>query len=456
MSVSKRIAEWICKQTFESLPRAVIHEVKKRVIDSLACALGAFTSEPARIAREMAMATPLTSGATILGTDGRSSPDLAAFANDTLVRYLDYNDTYLSKEPAHPSDNIAAALAVAETEGRSGKEFINSVVVGYEIQCRLADAATLRTRGWDNVTYGAFSNASLSSRLLRLSEDQTEHAIALAGVANNALRKTRIGKISMWKACAAANAARNGVFAAYLAKRGMAGPSEIFEGQFGFWELVSGPFDFVPLGGEDGESYRILGTYIKCFPAEYNALTAIEAAIELRKQIGSMEEIARIHVETFDACVDMIAGDPEKWRPTTRETADHSLPYAIAVALLDGDVTGNSFEEERIADPALYDLMQKISVERNSEMGALYPRATPNELRVELKSGKALRARIDFARGHPKNPMTDGDVESKFRTLAAPLLPNTRIEQILSSLWKLEDFSDLGSLPGMFVVQKNR
>lgn len=454
MALSRKIAEWTCRQSFKKLPQAVVHEVKRRVIDSMACAMGAFASEPGRIACETALAVPLEAGATVIGTDRKSTPDLAAFANDTLVRYLDFNDTYLSKEPAHPSDNIAAALAVSESEGRNGKEFITAVIVGYEIQCRLADAARLRTRGWDNVTYGVYSNACVASRLLGLSENETEHAISMAGVANNAMRKTRVGKISMWKACASANAARNAVFAAYLARRGMEGPFDVFEGQFGFWELVSGPFEFGPLGGEGGEPYRIMESSLKSLPVEYNAITAIEAAVELRGQIPSIDEIAKIHVETFDACVEMIAGDPDKWNPTTRETADHSLPYAVAVALLDGEVTGDSFEKERIAEPRLFDLMQKVTVKGNAEMSAMYPGAIPNEISIELNSGKVLRARADYPRGHAKNPMTDAEVEAKFRSLALPHLPEAKTDRILSTLWKLEELPDLRVLPAMFAVKR--
>jgi 2-methylcitrate dehydratase len=453
-ALSRRIAEWTSRLSFKNLPETVVHEVKRRVIDSMACALGAFASEPGRIARETALAVRLESGATVIGTRGKSMPDLVTFANDTLVRYLDFNDTYLSKEPAHPSDNIAAALAISEAERRSGEEFITAVIVGYEIQCRLADAARLRTRGWDNVTYGVYSNACVASRLLRLSENETEHAISLAGVANNAMRKTRIGKISMWKACAAANAARNAVFAAYLARRGMEGPSNIFEGQFGFWELVSGPFDFGALGGDGTEPYRIMDSSLKSLPVEYNSMTAIEAAIQLRGRIPQDDEIAKIQIETFDACIEMIAGDADKWHPTTRETADHSLPYAVAIALLDGEVTGDSFEDKRIADPRLFELMQRVAVKSNAEMSAAYPKATPNEIQIQLRSGKELRARVDYPRGHVKNPMSDAEVEAKFRSLSNPYITDAKIEQILSTLWKLEQLTDLCSLPGMFAVDK--
>src|SRR5437867_7459019 len=156
-TLAEQLAEYAAGLKFEELPAPVVHEVKRRVIDSIGCALGAWEAEPCVIARRVASRFSAERGATLLGTSHRAPPDWAAFANGCLVRYLDYNDTYLSKEPAHPSDNIAAVLAVAETEGASGREFIAAIALAYEIQCRLCDAASLRARGWDHVTYVAFS-----------------------------------------------------------------------------------------------------------------------------------------------------------------------------------------------------------------------------------------------------------------------------------------------------------
>src|SRR4029079_8821237 len=168
-------------------------------------------------------------GATLWGTGHKTLPELATFANGGLVRYFDFNDTYLAKEPAHPSDNIPAILAVAESMGASGKRVIQAIALGYEVQCRLCDAAALRPRGWDHVTYGPFSSALAAANIMKLSETKTRHAVNLAGVANVALRQPRVGYMSRWRPCAFSNAARNGVFAAILAQRGMTGPAPIFE-----------------------------------------------------------------------------------------------------------------------------------------------------------------------------------------------------------------------------------
>src|SRR5207245_6883883 len=220
------------------------------------------------------------------------------------IRYLDYNDTYLALEPAHPSDNLAAVLAVGEVAGAGGRDLITAAVLAYEIQCRLCDAASLRQHGWDHVTYGAISSAIAACKLLKLDAEQTSHAIGMAGVANTALRQTRSGELSMWKGCAFANAARNGVFAALLAAEGLTGPAPIFEGELGFMKLLTGPFELAPLGGGD-QPFMITQTYIKFWPAEYHSQSAIDAALQLRPEGGEIRNIVAIHIHTFDHGVDM-------------------------------------------------------------------------------------------------------------------------------------------------------
>src|SRR5207247_5448014 len=246
-----------------------------------------------------------------------------------------------------------------------------------EVQCRLCDAASLRARGWDHVTYGAFSSALAAARLLRLGLEQTRHAVGLAGVASAALRQARVGELSHWKGCAFANAARHGLFAALLAREGMTGPAPIFEGEKGFEKLVSGPLKAAPGQWGKGRERRfmILQTSIKFWPAEYHSQSAIEAALKLRAHAGDPAQIQSVLVQSHDAAVDIIGSEPEKWRPTSRETADHSLPYLVAVALADGEVTAKQFAPARLADPQLLALVQRVQVERHKELSALYPQA---------------------------------------------------------------------------------
>jgi 2-methylcitrate dehydratase len=266
-------------------------------------------------------------------------------------------------------------------------------------------------------------------------------------VCNTALRQTRAGELSMWKGCAFANAARNGVFAALLAAEGMTGPAPIFEGELGLMKLVTRtPFDVPALGGEDGQPFMINETYIKFWPAEYHSQSAIDAALQLRPQIGDVRQIRSIDIHTFDAAVDIIGKDPEKWRPRTRETADHSLPYCTAVALMDGDVTDAQFEQSRFTEPAVVELTGKIKVHRDAELSKRYPRGIPNRLTVTLADGHRLVKEVEFPRGHARNPMTDAEVEHKFRTLVEPRYGKERADQILAACWGLEKLANADEL----------
>lgn len=443
-TISGQLAAFAHRLSFDDLPEEVVYEVKRRVIDSIGCALGAFDSEPPGIVREVAGTVQSRTPATILGTLQKSAPDMAAFANGTMIRYLDYNDTYLSKEPAHPSDNIAAALAVAEAEGCSGRDLITAILIGYEIQCRLCDAAALRTRGWDHVTYGALSTALVAAKLMVLSESQMVHALGLAGVPNVALRQTRVGELSMWKGSAFANVARNGIFAALLARQGMTGPSPLFEGERGFFRQLTGPFE-LPSFGEKGQPFKIMDTYIKFYPAEYHAQSAIEAALLLRTKF-SPEEISAVEVKTFDVAVEIIGKDPEKWRPQSRETADHSLPYLVAVAFMDGEVGLGQFTDARIEDARLQLMIQKVTVTEDPELSKTYPEAMPNRIEVKTVYGEFHTLTVTYPKGHPKRPLSDQELEKKFMALAEPVLPAGQTRRLLDEIWRLDSIRTLDDL----------
>src|SRR5262249_10921170 len=222
---------------------------------------------------------------------------------------------------------------------------------------------------------------------------RTQHAVGIAGVASAALRQSRVGELSHWKGCAFANAARHGVFAALLARAGMTGPAPIFEGEKGFEKLVSGvPLDLrVGDWGKGGKGHFMISrTSIKFWPAEYHSQSAIEAALKLRAQMNGAKEIESVLVESHGAAVDIIGSEPEKWHPTSRETADHSLPYIVAVALLDGEVTAKQFEPERISDPGLLALVRRVKVEPREELSGRYPEAVGNIVTVRLRNGRSL------------------------------------------------------------------
>src|SRR5690242_16567035 len=428
-TLAHQLADYTCAVRFEDLSKEVVHEVKRRVIDSLGCALGAWNEEPFVIGRKVAADFSAAHGSTIFGTDHKAPPDWAAFANGCGIRYFDFNDTYLSKEPAHPSDNISAALAVAESVGAGGRELITAIALAYEVQCRLCDAASIRARGWDHVTYGTFSTALACAKLMNLDSANTRHAVNIAGVAGAAMRQARAGELSHWKGVAFATAARHGVFSALLARAGMTGPGPIFEGQMGFEKQlgvslgnVAEKFAVPFSKNGDGPASMILRTSIKFWPAEYHSQSAVEAALFLRKQIGGDAEVKSMTIESHDAAVDIIGSEPEKWKPKTRETADHSLPHITAIALIDGEVTDKQFEPQRFKDPAVWKFLENVKVERNSELSGLYPDAVANIVHVELGGGRRLTKRVDYPLGNAKNPLKDSQVEEKFNALVDPIV----------------------------------
>src|SRR5579864_2464017 len=408
MPLANRLANYAANLSFDRLDEKTVHEVRRRLIDTFACALGAWDAHALNVARAICRRVSSEPAATFLGGNRKTLPALAAFCNGVLFRYLDFNDTYLSLEPAHPSDNLAAVLAAGEAAGRSGKDIITAAVLAYEIQCRFCDAASIRKNGWDHVTYGAFSTAAAAAKLFGLDAGRIRQALNLAGTPNVTLRQTRAGELSEWKGCAFANASRNGVFAAMLAAEGLTGPAPIFEGEMGFFKQVSGPFQLAKLGGETpgDEDFMIKKTSIKFWPAEYHSQSAIHAALELRPKIGDVSQVKSLDIYSFDAAVDIIGKDPEKWRPKTRETADHSLPYCTAVALTDGDVTLAQFDPKRFADRELLELVAKVKVHRDAELSKHYPRGIPNRLTVKLADGRELVREVEFPRGHVRNPMT--------------------------------------------------
>jgi 2-methylcitrate dehydratase len=452
-TLAHQLADYACALRFEDLSKEVVHEVKRRVIDSLGCALGAWKEEPCAIARRVASDFSAKQGSTIIGTNHKAPPDWAAFANGCCIRYFDYNDTYLSKEPAHPSDNIAAALAVAESVGVSGRELITAIALAYEVQCRFCDAASIRARGWDHVTYGAFSTALASAKLMKLDPQKTRHSVNIAGVAGAAMRQARVGELSHWKGVAFANAARHGVFSALLARAGMTGPGPIFEGQMGFEKQLG-----VSLGNVaekfavpfaktgDGPASMILRTSIKFWPAEYHSQSAIEAALLLRKEIGDPAAVRAVTIESHGASVDIIGSEPEKWKPETRETADHSLPYITAIALIDGEVTERQFEPKRFKDPKVWKFLENVKVQRNAELSGLYPEAAANIVHVDLLDGRRLTTRVDYPLGHARNPLKDSEVEAKFFLLVNRQLGERRAKKIADIVWKLDEAPNVDEL----------
>ncbi len=454
ISLAHTLADYACSLQFEDISSNTVHEVKRRLIDSFGCALGAWNEEPCTVARTVVSDFSATNGATVIGTSHKAPPDWAAFANGCCIRYFDYNDTYLSKEPAHPSDNFAAVLAIGESLGATGKEIILATAIAYEVQCRLCDAASIRAKGWDHPTYGAFSTALACAKLMKLDAERTRHAINIAGVAGMGMRQSRVGELSHWKGVAFANAARHGVYSALLARAGMTGPAPIFEGQMGFEKQLGVSLgDLTPIFHKtaeaipgEGPASMILKTSIKYWPAEYHSQSAIEAALHLRNQIPDLKQVKSMVIESHDASVDIIGSEPEKWRPQERETADHSLPYITAVALIDGEVTDKQFAPKRFTETGIISFLQNVKVERNDELTALYANAVANIVHVTLADGTTLTKRVDFPLGNANNRLTDKQLEGKFLNLSAPKIGKDGADKVMELGWKLDEATDVSQI----------
>ena len=450
MNLAEKLSEYVHSINYDAVPANVIHETKKRIIDSLGCGIGAFNEGPVKISRKVAEASRDPKGSTLIGTRKRTTPDLAAFVNGIMVRYFDYNDTYLSKEPAHPSDNIGPCFSVAESEQATGKDLLLSIILAYEIQCRLCDAADIRHRGWDHVCYGLPSTALAAGKLMNLDSKKMTQAVNLALNSHITMRQVRAGELSMWKGCSFANAARNGVFSAVLAREGMTGPSPIFEGEMGFFRQVSGPFEMNidDFGGKNG-SFKIAETYLKFFPAEIHSQTSIWAALEARKEIEKPDDIVTVEIASHEAGYTILGKDPEKWNPLTKETADHSLPYIVGMALLEGKIDNSTYREKKFRDPKVLEFLKKITVIEDKALSSTYPEAVANRVSVGLSSGKTVSKQVEYHKGHPKNPMSDGEVEEKFQRLTRKYLGKNRARRILDAVWDVEKSRDISKIISM-------
>jgi 2-methylcitrate dehydratase len=435
---------------YPDLTPEAVHQTKCRVIDSLGCAMGGYLSEPSKIVRRLAGMTSSTHPARLLGSGQRTSPEMAAFANTVMVRYLDANDTYTALGSGHPSDMIPAVLSMADPRHASGKEMILAVVAAYEMFGALADLIPIREKGWDQGIFVVVGSAVGAGKILGLSEAQMAHAISLAITPNIPTRQTRAGELSMWKGCATAAAARNGVFAALLAEAGMTGPYEPFEGHHGVWEQVTGPFQLQSLGGAD-KPFTIETSNLKFFPSEYHSQAPLWSALEIRKKVKA-EDIEAINVQTYWLTYSEIGSEPEKWDPQTRETADHSLPYLLAVALQDGNVTPASFTLARIRDPNLRPLMNKITIRENAEFTQQYPEVLRSEIEVVTRAGERLVEQVSYPKGHRHNPMSDAEVEDKFLGLCQAVMTPDQCQAALQTLWRLEEVQDIGSVIDLFQV----
>src|ERR1043166_7465543 len=361
-SIAERLARFSTRASYDDLSEAAREQLKIRVLDSVACAIGALDGEPVRLVRAQVEEFDGSGPCSLVG-GGSAAPDRAAFYNSALVRYLDFNDSYLANgETCHPSDNLGAVLAAAEYAGASGRDFLAALALAYQVQCRLSDVAPVRDAGFDHVTQGAYAVAAGVSRALALDAAHTANAIAIAGTAFNALRVTRTGRLSHWKGLAYPNVAGAVTRTTFLARRGVTGPLEVFEGEKGFMDAVAGYFE---LNWETENLERVTQTVLKKYNAEIHSQSVLETVLELRssEHLGGAD-VERVDVEVFDVAYRIIGGGEEgdKTEVGTKEEADHSLPYLVAVALLDGEVMPEQYRPARIRRDDVQALLRRVTV----------------------------------------------------------------------------------------------
>ena len=450
--LAERLAAYAHALRYDDLDAATVERVKVHVIDTTGCGIGAFEERAVRICREIALAVPGT--ATVIGTGRRTTPDLASFANGAAFRYLDFNDTYVGRFAVHPSDNIAACLAVAETERATAQDLITAIALAYEVNSRLVDSLDIATRGWDPPVFSLPAVALAVGTLMKLDPERLTHAVGLAINDHIPLAQTRVQTLSDWKGLAAAEAARNAVFAALLARGGVTGPAPIFEGHSGFFKQVSGPANVdVDTFGRRGVPFRIHQCSLKAYPAVIYTQTAIVAGIEVAKEVGSLDRIAVIEIATTRRGFERTGIEPEKWSPQTRETADHSLPYITARAIVDGHITNESFAAQMYRDPRILAFMQKIKVSEDPILTARGGGAAPTRVTAILLDGQRISREIDYAPGFAAQPMDRDEVERKFRGNVGQRWPQEHTGTVLQALWALDRTDDLSSLLNKFAFQ---
>ncbi|MBI4189999.1 MAG: MmgE/PrpD family protein [Betaproteobacteria bacterium] len=453
-SIQERLTSYACDLNYDGLSPEAIRAAKVRVIDVLGALIGGFFGEPCRVTRNLAAQMPDPDGATVIGTRMKTTLDMAAFVNATTARYSEMIDSYHwpGSSHGHAGETVTPVLAAAEHAQVGGREFITSVVLTYEVFCRVSDV--FHNPGFDSTNFGCLSTAVAAGKLLGLSPNKLSHCISMAVVPNIILKQVRKDRLSMFKAVASGQAGRAGVFAAMLARAGMEGPHLPFEGKAGWCEHVARKrFSLNTLGG-NGTAFKILDTQIKIRPSEGNAISCILAA-EKVAPLKNIKEVKQVTVEVPKYAKEAVGTGENPWNPHSKEDADYSAPYVVAVTLMDGTVTPRSYNDAHLSNPELRALMQKIEVVENEEFTKAYERL-PQEHRTRVtvvtRSGERLVGKAGGDQDDMAVPKSDAQIEGKFRGLAEDVLGAKRVNTILDRLWHLEELGNVAEIPSAFVL----
>ncbi|MDD5264519.1 MAG: MmgE/PrpD family protein [Candidatus Bipolaricaulis sp.] len=446
-SISRRMAQFALGLGYDGIPEPARREAKRFLLDSVGCALAAVDHEDMLQAYEYVRRVGGTSQATIIGHGTRTDIANAALMNALLIRAMDYNDIYWKQDPSHPSDILPAALAPAEYRELSGRDLIVGMLIAYELEMRLCLAATpgVREVGWHHATLTQFVSPFVAGRMLGLSEDQLVAACGISGSSHFTLGGVVAGHLTNMKNTADPMATEAGVRAAVLASTGYTGPVEVFEGKEGVFHVLGNvTWDAEVMTRGLGSEFLITECGYKAFPTEALTHQPITALLEVMEENSvDPRSLRSILVRTTTRGADILS-DPSKYDPKTKETADHSLPYCIAVAAAKGNVLPSDFDAAALADPFVRSLLGKIQVVAEPAIDALFPKVKRAVVTVTTEGGESYTRQEDFAKGSPERPLSDDDVAEKFRSNASSILSDRKIERIVEATFHLEQFEATG------------
>jgi len=447
-TITARISRWATGLKYSDLSPEAIHQAKRYMLDSLGCALGGYQQHDVKIALEVLEENGGPGPATVIGTGKKMDAVSASLLNALMVRVMDYNDIYWKQDPCHPSDIIPAALACGERAGKNGRDLIVGIVLGHEFEMRLCEAAFpgIRERGWHHATLTAFVSPIVASRMLDQSWKQMQHAIGISGSRMVTLGAVTAGKLTMMKNTVDPLATQSGVLAAMFAEKGYTGPEHVIDGKEGLVHCLGPEWKLELLEQGLGDGYRITQCGMKAFPTEALTHAPISCTLDLIKENDlSPEQVEKVQIRSLARAADILA-DPSKYDPRSKETADHSLPYVIAAAIVDRQVTPLQFTDEKIMDPEIRAQLDKVEVVADSEIEALFPELQRVIVTVRTTDGREFTKQIDYPKGDPRNPLTDAEIEEKFDALAEPVLSAERRKQLKETTWKMEQLDSIGEL----------
>ena len=438
-TTTEKLVEFATRLRYEDLSAKAIEAAKARILSTLAVSLAAFDMEPVRIVRKLAQPVAAGPAARIFGSLVATTPDMAAFVNSAMVRCLDMSDSTVMSAVSHPADALPAILAVAEAENLSGKDLLLAMAIIYEVQCRFVEVVPYNHHGWDQTPVVALGAALGCARLLNLPPSMMAHAVSLAVVPNIALNQTRTGTLSMWKGMAGPQGARAGVNAAYMAREGMTGPDGVFEGKYGFWhQLMAGKTFDVPIPTTfERHTYAVQQTMIKSFPTRFNCQVPVFAAQKLRAMVH-LSDITSLKIESIRQAFAHWMDAPEIWKPETRETADHSLPCTVAMALLDGTITPKMMGSGRFKDSDVLALMRQCTLEMPDAFADLAPETRCCRITATLKNGNTVVAEVRRSLADDIADTGWEHAQRKFEALAADLLNAAQREQLVAAVAALD------------------